>query len=75
VDALSLSLVFAAQFLPHVFSERIKVLPLSVCSHGHVHFLELIHAVTLAGALLSFDDYNRDYVRLGLLSQFTSIVV
>lgn len=32
LDVLSLTMLFAAQLLPHVFSERIKVLPLSTLS-------------------------------------------
>jgi hypothetical protein len=41
VDALSLALLFAAQFLPHVFSERIKVLPLSVRFLTHARVLSI----------------------------------
>ena len=31
VDVVSLALIFSCQFLPHVLSERLKALPLSVC--------------------------------------------
>lgn len=50
LDALSLSLVFAAQFLPHVFSERIKVLPLSVLSS---HLMATIETTFASGSFLS----------------------
>jgi hypothetical protein len=50
LDALSLSLLFAAQFLPHVFSERIKVLPLSALSS---HLMATIETTFASGAFLA----------------------
>ncbi|KAH9979211.1 hypothetical protein BJV77DRAFT_1062687 [Russula vinacea] len=50
VDALSLCLLFAAEFLPHVFSERIKVLPLSVLSS---HLMATIETTFASGSFLA----------------------
>ncbi|KAI9509188.1 hypothetical protein F5148DRAFT_784784 [Russula earlei] len=50
LGALSLALLFAAQFLPHVFSERIKVLPLFTLSS---HLMTTIESTFSSGTFLA----------------------
>jgi len=65
LDALSLSLVFAAQFLPHVFSERIKVLPLSALSS---HLMTTIETTFASGSFLSLLPSSCSFTPSGQLS-------
>ncbi|KAF8272006.1 hypothetical protein EI94DRAFT_1796647 [Lactarius quietus] len=50
LDVLSLTMLFAAQLLPHVFSERIKVLPLSTLSS---YLMSTIEATFSSGTFLA----------------------
>lgn len=68
VDVLSLTMLFAAQLLPHVFSERIQVLPLFVgvlmyALHGP-HF-------AIVDPLLVLDVHHRDHFLRGHFSRPT----
>ncbi|KAI0260204.1 hypothetical protein BC834DRAFT_973591 [Gloeopeniophorella convolvens] len=49
LDVLSLSMLFATQFLPHVFSERIKALPLTVLLS---HLMTTIETTFASGTFL-----------------------
>ncbi|KAI0304338.1 hypothetical protein B0F90DRAFT_1815685 [Multifurca ochricompacta] len=50
LDVLSLTLLFTAQLLPHVFSERVKVLPLSTLSS---HLMTVIENTFASGSFLA----------------------
>jgi hypothetical protein len=50
LDVLSLTMLFAAQLLPHVYSERIKVLPLSTLSS---YLMTTIEATFSSGTFLA----------------------
>lgn len=65
LDVLSLTMLFAAQLLPHVFSERIKVLPLSTLSS---YLMTTIEATYSSGTFLASLPVSCSIIPSGQLS-------